>query len=103
MIYYNYSSQGRAYLTKHHRKTSDASTARTSFQILPGAQKRTAKELHCCSTSVMFHWWFGTGVGKCPIKWEYWTSPHSSHYRPYTPINYKLVYNPHELIVICVS
>ena len=25
-----------------------------------------------------------TGVGKCPMTWEYWTSPYSSHYRPYT-------------------
>ena len=25
-----------------------------------------------------------TGVGKCPMTWVYWTSPYSSHYRPYT-------------------
>ena len=25
-----------------------------------------------------------TGVGKCPMTWEYWTSPYSSHYRLYT-------------------
>ena len=26
-----------------------------------------------------------TGVGKCPMTWEYWTSPYSSHYRPLIP------------------
>ena len=25
-----------------------------------------------------------TGIGKCPMTWGYWTSPYSSHYRPYT-------------------
>ena len=25
-----------------------------------------------------------TGVVKCPFFCVYWTSPHSSHYRPYT-------------------
>ena len=27
-----------------------------------------------------------TGVGKCPIKWEYWTSPNSSHLVDHIPI-----------------
>ena len=26
----------------------------------------------------------GTGVANCPFFWVYWTSPYSSHYRPYT-------------------
>ena len=44
---------------------------------------------HCDEHLAHGHSWVAfsgacSGVVKCPIKWVYWTSPYSSHYRPYT-------------------
>ena len=38
----------------------------------------------CCRLRFWRSWKVGNSNGKCPMTWEYWTSPYSSHYRPYT-------------------
>ena len=54
---------------------------RSSAPRLPGQL-----QLHN-DDSQLIHSWKSSGnptIGKCPIKWVYWTSPYSSHYRLYT-------------------